>query len=161
MARIARIPAVFFAVPFILLFFFLAIDSLVDDSPTMDEQNHVARGLAFLKTGDPRLSLEHPPLINAISALPLLTEQNINLPTDHPSWEERQGWYAFADELFWERDNDPTRMIFLARIPIIFLTLTLALTGFHFAREMWGKLAAFFAFAILLLEPNLLAVKRS
>ncbi|HET6446498.1 MAG TPA: phospholipid carrier-dependent glycosyltransferase [candidate division Zixibacteria bacterium] len=157
MARIARIPAVFFSVPFILLFFFLAIDSLVGDSPTMDEQNHVARGLAFLKTGDPRLSLEHPPLINAISALPLLTEQSIDLPTDHPSWEERQGWYAFADELFWERDNDPTRMIFLARIPIVFLSLTLALTGFHFARDMWGKVAAFFAFAILLLEPNILA----
>lgn len=157
MARIARIPAVVFAVPLILLFFFLAVDSLVGDSPTMDEQNHLARGIAFLKTGDPRLSLEHPPLINSISALPLLTEQEIDLPTDHPSWEDRQGWYAFADELFWERSNDPTKMIFLARLPIVFLTLGLALTGFHFAREMWGKLAAFFAFALLLLEPNILA----
>ncbi len=157
MARIARIPAVVFAVPIILLFFFLALNSLVGDSPTMDEQNHLARGIAFLKTGDPRLSLEHPPLINSISALPLLTEQEIDLPTDHPSWEDRQGWYAFADEFFWERDNDPGRMIFLARLPIVFLTLGLALTGFHFAREMWGKLAAFFAFALLLLEPNILA----
>jgi len=157
MARIARIPAVFIAVPLILLFFFLAVDSLVGDSPTMDEQNHIARGIAFLKTGDPRLSLEHPPLINALSALPLLTEENLDIPTDHPSWEQPQGWYAFADEFFWNRENDPGRMIFLTRVPIVFLTIGLALIGFHFAREMWGKLSALFALAILLLEPNILA----
>lgn len=157
MARIARIPAVIFAVPIILLFFVLALDSLVGDSPTMDEQNHIARGIAFLETGDPRLSLEHPPLVNSISALPLLTETSLDIPTDHPSWETPQGWYEFADVFFWERDNDPGRMIFLARLPIVFLTLGLAITGFHFAREMWGKLSAFFAFSFLLLEPNILA----
>jgi len=48
-------------------------------------------------------------------------------------------------------------MIFLARLPIVFLTLGLAITGFHFAREMWGKLSALFAFSFLLLEPNILA----
>ena len=75
----------------VLLFFFLALDSAVGDSPTMDEQNHIARGLAFLRTGDPRLSLEHPPLINGLSALPLLTMPELRLPTDHPSWERREG----------------------------------------------------------------------
>ncbi len=157
MARLARTPAVFLVVPFILLFYFLALNSVLGDSPTMDEQNHVARGLAFLRTGDPRFSLEHPPLINALSALPLLTESNIELPTDHPSWEQREGWYAFADELFWERGYDVSRLIFLARMPILMLTLALGLVGFHFAREMWGKLAALFALTLLLFEPNILA----
>ncbi|MGH9760981.1 MAG: hypothetical protein ACREDR_44550, partial [Blastocatellia bacterium] len=32
-------------------------------SATLDEQNHIARGLAFLRTGDVRLSLIHPPLV--------------------------------------------------------------------------------------------------
>ena len=35
---------VWLAVAALLLFTFLALDSLVGDSPTMDEQNHIARG---------------------------------------------------------------------------------------------------------------------
>ena len=131
----------------------------------MDEQNHLARGLAFLRTGDPRLSLEHPPLVNAISALPLLTLPDVELPLDDPSWERRPPdvyWYIFANKLLWEYNHDTTRMIFLARLPIVFLTLGLALTGFHFAREAWsrdtrGKRAALAAFLLLLFEPNILA----
>jgi len=145
------------AVPLTLLFFFLALDSLRDDSPTMDEQNHVARGLAFLRTGDPRLSLEHPPLVNSLSALPLLTMPEIRLPLDDASWNQREGWYRFAELLFWEANNDVTRMIFLARLPVVFLTLGLALVGFRFATELWGRPAGLFAFPMLLLDPNILA----
>ncbi len=141
----------------VLLFFFLAVSSLVDDSPTMDEQNHLARGLAFLRTGDPRLSLEHPPLVNSLSALPVLTLPDIRLPTDHPSWNQPQGWYAFAEQLLWHYNHDVTRMIFLARLPIVFLTLGLALVGFHFARHLWGKTAAPIAFILILFDPNIMA----
>lgn len=140
-----------------LLFFWLAIDSMVGDSPTMDEQNHLARGLAFVRTGDPRLSLEHPPLINTLSALPLLTLPNIELPLDHPSWSRPQGWYEFADLLLWHYNHDVTRMIFLARMPIVFLTLALALTGMRFAATLWGKSAALVAYVSLLYDPNILA----
>lgn len=140
-----------------LLFFWLAMDSMVDDSPTMDEQNHLARGLAFLRTGDPRLSLEHPPLVNTLSTLPLLTLPEIRLPTDHPSWTRPQGWYEFAELLLWQYNDDVTRMIFLARIPIIFLTLALALTGYVFGNSIWGRPAGHLVYFTLLFDPNLLA----
>lgn len=144
-------------VPAIILFFWLALDSMVGDSPTMDEQNHLARGLAFLRTGDPRLSVEHPPLVNSISALPLLTQPEIRLPTDHPSWTRPQGWYEFAELMLWEYNDDVTRMIFLARLPIVFLTLALALVGLHFAERLWGPPAGVVAFLLLLFDPNILA----
>ena len=147
-------------VPAVLLFFLLALDSLVGDSPTMDEQNHIARGLAFLRTGDPRLSLEHPPLVNALSALPLLTLPSVRLPTDHPSWQRQPPdiyWYVFADVFLWEYNHDVTRMVFLARLPVVFLTLGMALVGFRFAGQMWGRRAAVFAFLLLLFDPNVLA----
>ncbi len=140
-----------------LLFFWLALDSMIGDSPTMDEQNHLARGLAFLHTGDPRLSLEHPPLVNTLSALPLLTIPDIRLPTDHPSWERHQGWYEFAELLLWHYNQDVTRMIFLARLPIVLLTLGLALLSLHVARVLWGRLAATLAFILILFDPNILA----
>lgn len=140
-----------------LLFFWLALDSMVGDSPTMDEQNHLARGLAFVRTADPRLSVEHPPLINTISAIPLLTLPDIRLPTDHPSWSRPQGWYEFADLLLWQYNDDVSRMIFMARLPIVFLTLALALVGFRFARRLWGPPAGVFAFIFILFDPNILA----
>lgn len=146
-----------FLVPAIILFFWLALNSMIEDSPTMDEQNHLARGLAFLRTGDPRLSVEHPPLVNTISALPLLTLPEIRLPTDHPSWTRPQGWYEFADLFLWEYNNDVTRMIFLARLPVVFLTLALALVAFHFSQRLWGPPAGIIAFLLLLFDPNVLA----
>ncbi|HUS94464.1 MAG TPA: phospholipid carrier-dependent glycosyltransferase [Patescibacteria group bacterium] len=157
MIRIRRARLVFLALPIILLFFFLALDSMVGDSPTMDEQNHLARGIALMRSGDPRFSLEHPPLINLLSALPLLTIDDLQIPFDHPSWDQPEGWYAFADQLLWVYNHDVTRMIFLARLPSIFLTLALALICFHFARELWGKPAALIAFLLVLFDPNILA----
>lgn len=139
-----------------LLFFYLALSSLHDDSPTMDEQNHLARGLAFLRTGDPRLSVEHPPLVNGLSALPLLTMPEIRLPLDDVSWEQGE-WYRFADLLLWDYNHDVTRIIFLARLPIVFLAIGLALTGYRFARALWGAPAGLCAYALLLFDPNLLA----
>ncbi len=158
MSGLARSRPVFVAVPALLLFCALAVGSLVGDSPTMDEQNHLARGLALLKTGDARLSVEHPPLVNVLSALPVLTVRGLQLPTDHPSWEQPQGWYAFADQLLWARNRqEVTTMIFLARIPIVYLTIALAMIGFVLAREMWGKASAIAALLFLLFDPNILA----
>ncbi|MCA9898813.1 MAG: glycosyltransferase family 39 protein [Anaerolineales bacterium] len=142
------------------LFFFLALDSLVHDSPTMDEQNHLARGAAFVKTADPRLSLEHPPLINSLSGLPMLLLPDLVYPFDDPSWTEMQPpdiyWYNFADLFVWRMNHDVTRMIFLGRLPMVFLTLGLALVGFYFARLFWGRPSAYLAFVMLLFEPNVL-----
>ena len=167
MRSVIRLPHTWIVVPAILLFFFLALHSATGDSPTMDEQNHLARGLAFLETGDPRLSVEHPPLVNTLSALPVWTLLDVRLPTDHPSWSQPDGWYAFADLLLWEYNHDVTRMIFLARLPIIFLMIVLALIAYHAAHQMWPAaarrskarqgVAPLLAFAFVLFDPNILA----
>jgi 4-amino-4-deoxy-L-arabinose transferase-like glycosyltransferase len=150
------------AIAAILLFFYLALDSMVGDSPTMDEQNHIARGLAFLRTGDPRLSVEHPPLVNMLSALPLLTMPEIELPLDHPSWQRQPPdvfWYLFAEEFLWgvNRDLDIQKILFLSRLPVVYLTIGLALVGWLFARSLWGGLAPMLALVFLLFDPNILA----
>ncbi|MFW5942576.1 MAG: hypothetical protein ACOCXI_12300, partial [Chloroflexota bacterium] len=116
----------------------------------MDEQNHIARGLAYLRTGDPRFSVEHPPVANVLSALPLHAMLDVQLPLDHPSWDQPQGWYEFAQLMLWEYNHDVTRMVFLARLPIVFLTIGLALAAFHFARVLWGTLAGLFSFLFVL-----------
>ena len=63
----------------LLLLFAALVLSVEDKSPTLDEQNHIARGLAYLQTGDLRLSQEHPPGVNAWEAWPLLLDPEIGL----------------------------------------------------------------------------------
>lgn len=159
MGLFRRLPAAWLLLPLLLLFFFLALNSMVSDSPTMDEQNHLARGLAFLATGDPRFSLEHPPLLNTLSALPVYLLTDVTIPLDDPSWEQREGWYAFAERLLWRSGNDVSLILFLARLPILFVTIGLSLVGYHFGRALWpgNRAPAFFTAACLLFDPNLLA----
>ena len=143
----------------IWLFWGLALNSMVGDSPTMDEQNHLTRGYAFLMTGDPRLSLEHPPLVNTLSALPLLLLPDLHLDTSSSAWQEGQ-WYAVADAFLWETNHDVTRMIFLARLPIVMLGLALGLAGYRLGYRLWGRNAAALTLIFLLFDPNLLAHTR-
>ena len=151
-------------VPLFLLFFWLAVSSMVGDSPTMDEQKHIARGIAYLKTGDPRLSVEHPPLINSIAALPLLTLSDLRLPTDDPSWNRDPilyFWYFFADKLMWTYNRDLVYIItFLTRLPIIFLAMLMGALGYRFGRKLWHPRAGLLASFLILFDPNIIAHAR-
>jgi hypothetical protein len=146
----------------LLIFFALTMDSARGDSPTMDEQNHIARGLAYLRTGDPRLSTEHPPLVNILCALPLLTEP-VHLPTDDWSWRAGE-WYRFADQLLWHANNDAERIVFLARLPVMFLGLLLG--AFLYRATRWwvvkaaggtGSYLPVVALLLYVFDPNILA----
>ena len=56
----------------LLLYFTLAVGSARQKSVTVDELGHLPSGLYFLLTGDARYSALNPPLVNALSAIPVL-----------------------------------------------------------------------------------------
>ena len=96
-------------------------------SPTIDEPNHLARGYGYLETGDPRMSRDegHPVLLNLLCALPL------RLFPDMPQPEQFGGWHsgfrnAFAAELVFSGAVPVRRLFFVARLPVMMLTLCLA-----------------------------------
>ena len=146
------------------VFVLQALLSAGQKSPTMDEQNHIARGYAYLRTGDLRLSREHPPLVNTISALPLLIIRP-QLPTDHPSWVSAN-WYAFADELLWhaaDADGQPVeaqKIVNWARVTIVLLGLFLGMGVYAWAAELHGSVAGLLALALYVFSPNILAHTR-
>jgi len=154
----AAIRSRFLLVGLLILAFALALTSAVQKSPTMDEQNHVARGAAYLGTGDPRLSIEHPPLINVLSALPAHLLLDLQLPLD--GWWEASEWYHFADNFLWRANTHPDRIIFLARLPIIGLTLMLIALVFRWADARFGPWGGLLAAAFCALDPNILAHAR-
>jgi hypothetical protein len=124
----------------------------------MDEQNHMARGLAYLRTGDARLSVEHPPLVNVLSALPLLTD-SVELPTDDWSWEAGE-WYRFADRMLWHGNQEVDRLVFLARLPVMLLALLLGAFLHRVVRQWYGEGAALLALVLCAFDPNILAHAR-
>ncbi len=138
--------------------FSLALTSAVQKSPTMDEQNHIARGAAYLGTGDPRLSIEHPPLVNVLSALPAHLLLDLNLPLDE--WWEAGEWYHFADHFLWQANAHPDRIVFLSRLPIIGLGLILVALVFQWADARFGPWGGLLAAAVCALDPNILAHTR-
>jgi len=146
----------FMAVGLLGLMFTLMVSSARLKSPTMDEQNHIARGYAYLRTGDLRLNLDHPPLINSLSAAPLLFLPDLKLPTDSPAWEHAH-LIAFATQFLWHGDHDAERILLLARLPIILLAILLGCFVFRWARELHGPLAGLLALSLYVFDPNILA----
>jgi len=146
------------------VFVLQALLSAGQKSPTMDEQNHIARGYAYLRTGDLRLSREHPPLVNTISALPLLAIRP-QLPTDHPSWASAN-CYAFADEFLWQATDaqgqpiKAQKIVNWARVPIVLLGLLLGMGVYAWAAELHGSIAGLIALAFYVFSPNILAHTR-
>ncbi len=154
----AVIRSRFLLVGLLVLTFALALTSAVQKSPTADEQNHIARGAAYLGTGDPRLSVEHPPLVNVLSALPAHLLLDLHLPLDE--WWEVGEWYHFADNFLWRVNTNPDRIVFLARLPIIGLGLVLVTLVFRWAGCRWGPWGGLLAAACCALDPNILAHTR-
>jgi len=142
----------------LLLTFSLALTSGVQKSPTMDEQNHIARGAAYLGTGDPRLSIEHPPVVNVLSALPAHALLDLHLPLDH--WWEAAEWYHFADGFLWRVNQRPDRIVFLSRLPIMGLGLLLTSLVFRWGSARFGPWGGLLAAAFSALDPNVLAHER-
>ena len=125
-------------------------------SATYDEQYHIANGLNFLRRGDPGLIPEHPPLIDLIAALPLLADPDLVLP---PSYESSHfvNSLAFSDQLVWKLNPDGPSIVGRARMPIMVLTLVLALVVYAWGRELYSPAAGLLALTVLAFDPNILA----
>jgi hypothetical protein len=143
----------------LLLFVGQAALSSPQKSAAFDEQYHVAAGYAYLKTADFRMSLSHPPLINALSALPLLWRDDVGLPLEHPSWAAGD-YFSFADVFMWQAQPDPQGVLVWARWPVIALGAMLAAALFVWARQMAGPWAGWLALTLAVFDPNLLANSR-
>ncbi|MFO7680023.1 MAG: phospholipid carrier-dependent glycosyltransferase [Chloroflexota bacterium] len=144
------------AVLLLLLLYTLILTSVSQKSLTVDEQGHLFRGAAYLKTGAVHFLWGHPLLASSLNALPLLTEPNLPLPVDLPAWQDGD-WAVSGDRFLWQFSADPLRLIFLARLPTLWLTLLLAALIYRWGRQLAGKTAAMLALALFALDPNILA----
>ena len=144
------------AAALVLLAWGLLMSSVVRKSPTVDEQSHLFRGVAYLKTGATHFRLGHPILGGVLAAFPVLTEPALHLPVDDPSWTAGD-WSVAGDAFLWQMNQNPQRIIFLGRLPSLFLTLLLGSLVCRWGSQLAHGPVGLLAMILLLLDPNLMA----
>ncbi|MBK7897096.1 MAG: phospholipid carrier-dependent glycosyltransferase [Anaerolineaceae bacterium] len=144
------------AVLLLLLLFAFSLTSVSQKSMTVDEQGHLFRGIAYVKTGATHFLWGHPLLASSLNALPLLTEPTLYLPTDSAAWQSGE-WEIASNQFLWQLNENPLRLIFLGRLPTLWLTLLLGALLYRWGRELKNKTAAFLALALFAFDPNFLA----
>jgi len=143
----------------LLAFFAQAITSASLKTPTFDEEFHIARAYAYVRTGDLRMQQNHPPLVSLLAGLPLLLMPELTPPEEIPHWDDAFLFY-FADNLFWRLGHNADKMLFLARFPIVLLGTLLGAFIYRWAREAYGPQAGLLAAGLYAFAPNLLAHTR-
>ncbi len=135
------------------------------DSATADEPIHLLSGYATLTQHHMLFDPEHPFLVKAIAAIPLLwlqphiPDQALDLqPTqtdiDYNTYYQANQW---GWELLFQGSDDPYQVLFAARVMMMFITLGLALVLFWWARQLFGTTPALLVLALFSFDPNIIA----
>lgn len=140
-------------VSLVLLFMaILAIGSLRSESLTIDELVHIPSGLSYWQKRDTRLNVEHPPLLKMISAVPLLFA-HVNVNYSDPAWcgeGNLKCEWEFGKKFVSEWNANPQHIVFLARVPMVLITLLLGVVIYAMARSvggLWGGALSLVLFA--------------
>ncbi len=138
----------------------LALASMSQKSPTFDEQGFITRGLGYLRGENRTMRVGHPLGLNALNAAFLTADDTVQLPLDDPSWKETD--FHRPSELFlWEIGNNVEHIMFLARLPSIWLGMLLAAIAGRWAWRLSGsRWAGLLALSLIALDPNILANMR-
>ncbi|MET8076778.1 phospholipid carrier-dependent glycosyltransferase [Streptomyces sp. NPDC005303] len=127
------------------------VTTAVQQTPTIDEPVYVATAAEYLHGQGIRYNPEHPPLGKLVIAAGVaIADPHVDTAFDGPQID-------LGPHLLYESGNDPWRLMFWARLPVIVLTLLFGLVVFAFARELAGRAAGLAALALYAFSPDVVA----
>ncbi|MGW5664839.1 phospholipid carrier-dependent glycosyltransferase [Streptomyces sp. NPDC003758] len=129
---------------------FAMATTAVRQTPTIDEPVYVGTAVVYLREHSLRFNPEHPPLGKLIIA----TGTVFAHPRLEPGFRGDQG--ELGRRLLYASGNDPWRVMFWARLPVMVMTLLFGLVVFGFARELTGSVGALVALALYAFSPDLI-----
>ena len=136
----------------------LSLWEMTGDSLTTDELWHLPVGYAYWKTGEFRLSPEHPPLAKLLCAATLLPLRLGLPPTTPPPGTTWHDYPALFGSAFFRLNPDVDRILFRSRLPVLALGGLLLLTIFFWSWRLHGHPGAgLLSLALASLEPTLIA----
>jgi 4-amino-4-deoxy-L-arabinose transferase-like glycosyltransferase len=138
------------------IFFLLVFTSVITKSPICDEAgHHIAAGYSYVKTGDFRMNPSAPPLLRLIMGAPLLF-LDLKIPVDHPSWLTINS-SEFSRQFLYVYNKNADMIVFLSRLPVIFVSILLGLFIFIWAKGLYGRAAGLLALFLYVFSPTILA----
>lgn len=144
----------------LLAYLALAVGSASHNSVTVDELGHLPSGVYFLATGDPRYASLNPPLVNALSALPVLL-LDLDRGSEPPPASDDPFSFWDTGYRFQERHRqDYLRIYAVARLVPIAIVAWLGVLLFAWARRLSPAapdLAGLLAAGLFCLSPNAIA----
>lgn len=148
----------YFAFGILTVMFLLILGSAWNNSAIFDETAHVPAGYSYITQFDYRLNPEHPPLIKALAALPLLFLKNIHFPTDTKAWTDAiNGQWDMGHAFLYGSGNNPDQILFWMRLPIMILGVLLGWLIFWWTKGRFGNRTAIFALLFYAFSPNIIA----
>ncbi|MFE3637366.1 ArnT family glycosyltransferase [Streptomyces sp. NPDC059168] len=127
------------------------VTTAVRQTPTIDEPVYVATATDYLREHRVRYNPEHPPLGKLLIAAGTAVAD----PRYDPAYTGTQG--AVGRHLLYESGNDPWRLMWWARLPVIALTLLFGLVVFAFARDVAGPGGGLAGLALYAFSPDVIA----
>jgi hypothetical protein len=138
-----------------------AFFSMRQKSLTYDEVSYIPAGYSYVVTGDFRLNHEQPPLMKLLAGVAMLPLRP-HLPVESESWRaagdgDLNTQWEFGNEFLRGAGADLQRLVLLARLPVVLVTMLLVVGVFLFARDLYGPRAGVLAAALCAFDPNILA----
>src|SRR3989344_5308857 len=142
----------------------IAVSSVWNDAPIVDEVPHIGAGYTYVKKGSLLFNPEHPPLPKDLAGLPLLTldiDQTIYNRTYEGNWgSDVNGQWNFGRTLIFHSGVDATAMVHRAKLPMLFFFITSAWLVFHWARKRYSPSAGLLALFLFAFSPTVIAHSR-
>lgn len=142
----------------VLVFLGELVVSVHRQSLTWDEGDHIYAGYESWTTGDFGINPEHPPLLKAVATLPLLAMHLTAPSPESPTFSKSEAYFNGRSLIYDNGGLDTaSRIIFRARMMAAIFSLALATLVYFASCEIFGPIAALFALALVVFEPNLIA----
>ncbi|GLY99408.1 glycosyltransferase family 39 protein [Actinoplanes sp. NBRC 103695] len=138
----------------VLLFAWMAVAMVTaarEQTASSDEPVYVGAAAVIVERHSLAYNHEHPPLAKLVMGAGLAFA-DVRLPEPLP----RSQW-ALGDAVLYQNGNDADRILFLARLPMIVLTMLFGLVVFLFARDLAGTWAGLAGLALYAFTPDVLA----
>ncbi len=139
----------------------LAGGAALRESPTFDEIPHIGAGLSYADRLDTRFNPEHPPLEKLLSGV-FMKLGSVRADYGSPQWTLGATLpasflceWTFGDWVLFHW-NDPHKVLFWARLPLLLITLVLGWTIYWMATRLGGPWAGFLCLSLYITTPTFL-----